>query len=61
MTKRLLLTLAVVTGVPAADAPANAGQGTEQLLGAYDFLREARSRLVVLQHGDFATFRCRRH
>lgn len=59
MTKRIVLTLtlALVTGLLGVASPAHAGQGTEQLLGAYNFLLEAISRPTTLLHGDFATFR----
>ena len=57
MTKRILLTFALLTGLLVAAPPAHAGQGTEQLLGAYNFLLEADQRPTGLLHGDFATFR----
>jgi hypothetical protein len=41
----------------ATASPAHAGQGTEQLIGAYNFLLEAAPRTALLQHGDFASFR----
>ena len=57
MTTRILLPLTIVTVLLVGAAPAHAGQGTEQLLGAYNFLLEANSRPVGLMHGDFSTFR----
>jgi hypothetical protein len=57
MTKRIVLTLTVVTGLLGVASPAHAGQGTVQLLGAYNFLLEAGDRPPMLLHGDFATFR----
>ena len=61
MTKRILLTatLALTAGLLGVASPAHAGQGTEQLIGACNFLLEADSRATVLQHGDFATLRAR--
>ena len=56
MTTRILLSLAVASNLLATAAPAHAGQGTEQLIGAYNFLLEAGNRPTML-HGDFATFR----
>lgn len=57
MTKRILLTFALLSGLLVAAPPAHAGQGTEQLLGAYNFVLEAGNRPAMLMHGDFATFR----
>ena len=57
MTKRILLPLAIVAGLLAGAAPASAGPATEELLGSYNFLLEANSRPIMLQHGDFASFR----
>jgi hypothetical protein len=56
MTTRILLLLAIVAGLLRGAAPASAGQGTEQLIGAYNFLLEASARPTMV-HGDFATFR----
>ena len=55
MTKRILLLLAVVTGLLASAGPANAKPATEELFGNYNFLLEAGARPTML-HGDFATF-----
>ena len=57
MTTRILRPLAIVMMLLVGAAPGQAGQGTEQLLGAYNFLLEANSRPVGLMHGDFSTFR----
>ena len=48
MTKRIVLILAIGTGLFATAAPAHAGQGTEQLLGSYNFLLEAGNRPGML-------------
>jgi len=57
MTKRIVLPLAIVAGLLAGAAPANASPVTEELLGSYNFLLEAGNRPMMLQHGDFASFR----
>ena len=57
MTKRIPLAFALLSGLLVAAPTAHAGQGTEQLLGAYNFLLEAGKRPTALPHGDFTTFR----
>ncbi len=57
MTKRIVLPLAIVAGLLAGAAPANAAPATEELFGNYNFLLEAGNRPIMIQHGDFATFR----
>ncbi len=58
MTKciRILLPFTALVCLFATASPAHAGQGTEQLIGAYNFLLEAAPRTATLQHGDFASF-----
>jgi hypothetical protein len=51
MTKRILLPIAILFSVLAGASPAHAGQGTEQLLGAYNFLLEGAPSLPQLENG----------
>jgi hypothetical protein len=55
MTKRIVLPLALLTGLLAAAGPAHA-MPTEEIKGNYNYLLEADARPTML-HGDFATFR----
>ena len=50
MTKRILLPIAILFSVLAGASPARAGQGTEQLLGAYNFLLEGTPRLPRVEN-----------